>query len=84
MQWQHQPVMLATIGRMLRRIAERGVVVVVLNQVVGGPTGSSSDLKPALGRPQNPPAPVSRYQGSNAAPHSTLHGMAAHSKLLWC
>lgn len=49
MQWQHQPVMLATIGRMLRRIAARGIIVVVLNQVVGGATGGNSDIKPALG-----------------------------------
>ena len=49
MQWQHQAVMLATVGRMLRRIAARGVAVVVLNQVVGGASGGSDDLKPALG-----------------------------------
>lgn len=49
MQWKHQPVMLATIGRMLHRIAARGIAVVVLNQVVGGATSNSSDVKPALG-----------------------------------
>lgn len=49
-QFQHQPVMLATIARMLRKIAARGIMVVVLNQVVGGPTGGNNDVKPALGK----------------------------------
>jgi RecA/RadA recombinase len=49
MQWQHQPVMLANVGRMLRRIAAQGIIVVVLNQVVGGASGGNSDVKPALG-----------------------------------
>jgi hypothetical protein len=49
MQWQHQPVMLVTIGKMLRMIAARGIIVVVLNQVVGGATGGNEDIKPALG-----------------------------------
>ena len=48
-EWAKQVVLLSETAAALRRLAARGVAVVVTNQVTGYSANAFEDLKPALG-----------------------------------